>query len=218
MLFWDKSEAQSFLKFTLSRYPKESLDHWVYVVYQLALNTGMRAGEIWGLKPSDLSEDGLKILVERQFNRVSLEFGPTKGRKARVVPCNPELLENLRWIIQQKRIKNDETIFMNENRNPICHDNFAKREFLRDTRDWSKITQGKSIRFHDLRHTATTLMIAAGIDIKTVKEICGHSDIKATMGYVHIVGGSIEQVALKFNIGSGDKPDLILVKKEVNSL
>jgi hypothetical protein len=38
------------------------------------------------------------------------------------------------------------------------------------------------------------------------------------MGYVHMVAGSIEQVALNFNIGSGHKPDLILVKKEVNSL
>lgn len=59
---------------------------------------------------------------------------------------------------------------------------------------------GRPIRFHDLRHTATTLLIASGVDLKTVKEICGHADISTTMNYVHMVSGAIEKVALNFSI------------------
>lgn len=63
-------------------------------------------------------------------------------------------------------------------------------------RDWG----GKRIRFHDMRHTAATLMISSGVDLKTVKEICGHSDIQTTMNYAHLVSGSIEHVARSFLI------------------
>ncbi|MGB2763949.1 MAG: site-specific integrase, partial [Candidatus Aminicenantaceae bacterium] len=43
----------------------------------------------------------------------------------------------------------------------------------------------KDMRFHDLRHTAATLMIIGGIDLVTVKEILGHSSIEQTMRYAH---------------------------------
>ncbi|MFN3698343.1 MAG: tyrosine-type recombinase/integrase [Pseudobdellovibrio sp.] len=200
MLYWDKSEAISFLKRMDLDYPINSPDRWIYIVYCLALNTALRAGEIWGLQPTDLAEDGLKIFVRRQFNRVSKSYGPTKGNKIRVVPCNSELLSELKKHIQQNQIKLTEPLFMNANRKPICHDNFAKRNFMVDVERWSKDTNLKAIRFHDLRHTATTLMISAGVDIKTVKEICGHSDIQTTMNYVHMVAGSVENVAKTFSI------------------
>ena len=67
------------------------------------------------------------------------------------------------------------------------------------------------IRFHDLRHTATTLMISRGIDIKTVKEVCGHADISTTMNYVHMVAGSVERLSEIFVIlGRKDVRESIL--------
>lgn len=116
----------------------------------------------------DISQDGKSLWIRRQFNRITLDFGPTKGRKARYVPCPKIVLDELRRWIGKKNIKLDETIFQNEHRRPICHDNFSDRQFGKDIKNWG----GKRIRFHDLRHTATTLMIANGVDIKTVKEIC----------------------------------------------
>lgn len=59
----------------------------------------------------------------------------------------------------------------------------------------------KKVRFHDLRHTGTTLMIAGGLDIKTVQEICGHKDISTTMNYVHLLGDSVRQAARTFLVG-----------------
>lgn len=196
MDFWSLTEAQDFLAHVGSKYPAGSKDRWVYLVYLIALNTGLRAGEIWGLRPSDVSEGQTAILVKRQFNRVSLTFTPPKSRKPRAVPANQELLRELKHLIQSDKIGFDDTIFQNDQGRPICHENFIARRFKQDLRTW----KGREIRFHDLRHTATTLMIASNVDLKTVKEICGHSDIATTMNYVHLVSGAIEKVALNFSI------------------
>lgn len=196
MEFWNRNDASSFLAFANERYPKLSDERWVYIVYLLALNAGLRAGEIWGLKPSDINESQRSLVIKRQFNRVSLDFSPTKSKKHRIVPCNMELMSELCNWINHKQINHNETIFQNENKKPVCHDNFGDRKFFKDLKLWG----GKKIRFHDLKHTATTLLIAAGIDLKTVKEICGHSDIGTTMNYVHMVSGAIEKVAMNFSI------------------
>jgi len=196
MSFLDQDEAASFLAHVNEKYPSGSKDRWVYVVYLVALNTALRAGEIWGLRPGDINEPTRTITIKRQFNRVSLDFGPTKSKKHRVVPCNLTLLSELKALIAKNKISLQETIFQNENGRPVCHDNFADRRFAKDLKSWG----GRQIRFHDLRHTATTLLIASGVDIKTVKEICGHADITTTMNYVHLVSNAIEKVALNFEI------------------
>jgi len=203
MSFWDKSEAVSFLSFLNERYPKGSEQRWIYVAYSLALNTATRAGEIWGLKVMDLVEDKTSLWIRRQFNRVTLDFTPTKGKKSRYVPMHADLREEFEMLIKSKKLKADDTIFQNEKGRPVCHDNFTDRQFEKDLKAWG----GRRIRFHDLRHTATTLMIATGIDIKTVKEICGHADIATTMNYVHMLSGSIGRVAQTFSIKPIEKND-----------
>jgi integrase len=196
MSFWSEAEASSFLTEMDRRYPEGSSSRWIYVVYLLALNTGLRAGEIWGFQPCDIPHDGKSLWIRRQFNRVSLTFTETKGKKARHVPCLPDLLHELKALIARERIKHNETIFRNAEGLPVCHDNFSDRVFAKDLKAWG----GRTVRFHDLRHTATTLMISKGIDLKTVKEICGHADIATTMNYVHLVAGSVERVTEVFSI------------------
>lgn len=196
MLFWNRDEAESFLSFASKQYPPGHPKRWVYAAYLLALNTGIRAGELWGLKVMDVSADARTLMIRRQFNRVSLEFTWTKGKKQRLVPCNPALHRELKAIIEQKRLSESDTIFSNELGKPICHDNFSDRQFMVDVKAWG----GRKIRFHDLRHTATTQMIQNGVDIRTVQEICGHADIKTTMNYVHMVSGNVERVALSFSL------------------
>lgn len=196
MQFWNQEEAISFLSKMNELYPTGSKQRWVYVSYLMALNTSMRAGEIWGLQVHDISVEGNSLWIRRQFNRVTLDFGPTKGKKARHVPCSEDLHAELLQLIKNQKLKPDDTIFRNEKGLPVCHDNFADRQFAKDLKAWG----GKKIRFHDLRHTATTLMIANGVDIKTVKEICGHADITTTMNYVHLLSGSIANVAKVFSL------------------
>ena len=193
MSFWEARDAAKFLSFTDKKYPKFSPDRWVHVVYLIALNTALRAGEIWGLIATDLNESGELFEIERQFDRVAKEFRPPKSKKARLVPCNSELFME----IQNLQVINAKTLFSKNDR-PICHETFVRSYFLKDV-----FTSGvKKIRFHDLRHTAATLMIASGIDINTVKEICGHRSISTTMIYIHLLSDSVRRVGQTFSVSS----------------
>jgi hypothetical protein len=55
------------------------------------------------------------------------------------------------------------------------------------------------------------MMIAGGIDLKTVKEICGHADIATTMTYVHLISGAVERVAQVFSVTRNvQQPQLLI--------
>ena len=197
--FWEKSEAISFLNSMSEKHPIASSRRWIYVVYLLALNTGLRAGEIWGLQVRDIVEDGESLHIRRQYDRLQKKFTLLKGKRrsqgpglSRHVPCQPKLLAELKLLVAGK--SEEETIFA-LNGLPIHHDSFQDW-FRADLKSWG----GKVIRFHDLRHTAATQLIAAGVDIKTVQVILGHEDIKTTMNYVHLVGDKVKEVARTFSL------------------
>ncbi len=223
--FWSEAEATSFLFWASSKYSNlSSLDRLKsrknYIVYLLALNTGLRAGEIWGLKPQDFcfNDDGSTLFVRRQFDRVKKDFAALKGElvsdrdKSRHVPCSKELRRELESFVKKNSIRSDEPVFQSVFGRPVDHDSFSDR-FDRDIRNWG----GKRIRFHDLRHSAATLMLSQGIDVKTVKEILGHEDISTTMRYVHLIGGKIKQVSGTFSIKPLAKLQLV-PKSSQNSL
>lgn len=196
--FWSKSDALHFLRFANQKYCIGSKRRWIYTVYLLALNTGLRAGEIWGLQKRDIQAHSL--FIRRQFNSVTQDFSIIKGKRntksgilSRHAPCNEDLKSELLPLIMGK-LEND-VIFTSLALTPIDHNNF-RRIFLRDIKE-SGLPE---IRFHDLRHTAATLMISEGIDIKTVQSILGHEDIKTTMNYVHLIGDNIKKVAMSFRI------------------
>lgn len=174
----------------------------------MAVNTALRAGEIWGLKVEDITQGEELLHIQRQFDLVVRDFRPTKGKKSRYVPCNSVLKAELQQLIRQDRIGKDQTFFRTATGTPIDHDNFVDRYFEKDVAEASV----KKIRFHDLRHTGTTLMIAGGLDIKTVQEICGHKDISTTMNYVHLLGDSVKQAARTFSVVPiAQKPTLQIV-------
>ena len=122
MLFWEREEAESFLDFASKRYSPGSEYRWVYVSYLLALNTGLRAGEIWGLQPRDLVDGGQMLFVRRQYDRVTKAFGPPKGKNSRTVPCNETLRRELESWIKAKNVKAEQTIFHGSEGKPINHD------------------------------------------------------------------------------------------------
>lgn len=189
MLFWSREDASSFLKFAEAKYKKHSKDRWKYVVYLIALNTGARGGEIWGLQKRDLLFESGFIHIRRQVNKVTLELKETKGKVDRKVPMNDILKRHLGYHVGDPDMTSTKLVFTNKVGKPISHDNFYRRIFLKDLREWG----GPNIRFHDMRHTAITLMVASGQDIKVVQYVAGHKDIKTTMNYVHVLGQSLEQ-------------------------
>lgn len=133
----------------------------------LALNTGMRRGELLGL----LWED-----VDLQGQRLKVTVGNAKSRKARHIPLNREAQEVLR------------TAWKEGASGPV----FPARSGGRMnsiSSSWEALVEAagiKGFRFHDLRHTFASRLVMAGVDLNTVRELLGHSDIRMTLRYAHL--------------------------------
>jgi len=130
----------------------------------VALNTGMRRGEVLGLRWSDID-----------FVNYNMHVKNTKSGKDRIVPMNSLVAATLK-----KQDMSSEFVFPHPQR---------KNKALKDVSYSLKTACDKcgieKLRFHDLRHTAATFMVQAGVDLVTIKEILGHSTIQMTMIYCH---------------------------------
>ena len=127
----------------------------------IALNTGMRRGEITQLTWSDID------LVKKIL---TVRAGYAKSGKTRHIPLNSEVLAVLK---QWKQQQPDGVLF----------------NLKSVTKSWNQLTHRATIsdfRFHDLRHTFASKLVMAGIDLNTVRELLGHGDIKMTLRYAHL--------------------------------
>ncbi|MDA2918528.1 site-specific integrase [Desulfobacterota bacterium AH_259_B03_O07] len=135
----------------------------------IALNTGMRRGEILNLQWS---------WIDLGNNIITLPQTHTKSRKARKIPINSKL----RKIILELKLKTggSEFVFPSD-QSRTGHLEWVKRSFITAC----KKAGINGLRFHDLRHTAATRMVESGANIVAIKEILGHTDLKTTMRYAH---------------------------------
>lgn len=193
---WDREEASHFLR-AAEGYP----DHALYVV---ALATGMRQGELVALKWDDIDLTRGAIRVQR-----SLQHQKGKG----LVACEPKTRQSRRVVrigttvvnrLRQHRKEQTATRLAS----PIwCEDGyiFATATGLplyssgvRDRFRAAMCSAGvPAIRFHDLRHTAATLLLSAGTHPKVVSEMLGHSSIAITLDrYSHFVPALHEDAAM----------------------
>ena len=132
----------------------------------LALNTGMRRGEILNLRWRQVDLEGRFITVEN-----------TKGGQSRMIPINYTLFQEFAGIKAQGG--SSEFVFPNpKTGKPFTE---VKNSFKKACR-----TVGiHDLRFHDLRHSFATRLIEAGVDIVTVKELLGHFSVTVTQRYTH---------------------------------
>ncbi len=129
----------------------------------MALNTGMRKGEILNLRWNDID-----------FIEHYIYLKKTKSNVMRKVPMNSVINDML-----NKIERDGDYVFANPETGLPYTDIF--HQFKAACED-AKIND---LRFHDLRHTAASLMVMGGVDLVTVKEILGHSTIEMTMRYAH---------------------------------
>jgi integrase len=207
-LVWDQNQVGLFLQFAAKKYSAQN--HWVQCAYLLSLNTGLRSGELWGLRWTDiLWKDGL-IKVEQTCDRLTraVRIG-TKGNRVRYVPLTQPALKSLLNLLELRGTENQSKLVFNVNGRPINHDNFRRDFWLKDINEATRKFGMREIRFHDLRHTAATLMLKEGLSAAEVQQILGHSSITTTMRYVHLLGSQSAQRASQiFGVGASGKFEL----------
>ncbi len=172
--WWDKREhVKAFLAAaSKTRY---------YAVYLLAIETGMRYGEIVGLSKDDIDFGAGTIHVHRQWLERQGCYGPTKGNEERWVPFDPESeLAKILWkTVKDSRHK--EAVFTTATGNRPGKSGLAEKYF--------KAVQRKAgvpvICFHALRHTYASWFMRTFDNVWELKALLGHTDIKTTMRYVH---------------------------------
>ena len=129
----------------------------------IALNTGMRRGEILSLKWGNVN-----------LSKRSIHIEDSKSGRSRNIPMNGHVIEALSVIPQ-----NSGYVFFNPMTKRPIQD--VKKAF----KTACKNAEIKDLRFHDLRHTSATKMIESGTDLVTVSKILGHSTIQMTMRYIN---------------------------------
>jgi integrase len=134
----------------------------------LSLNTGMRRGEIFSLKWVDVNFDSKYLTVQ----------GATaKSNKTRHIPLNEEAMAILKaW---QSQNTQSELVFPSKNGEKFVHIKTSWAGVL----DAANIT---NFRWHDIRHTFASNLVMAGVDLNTVRELLGHSNIDMTLRYAHL--------------------------------
>jgi integrase len=147
-------------------------------IFLTAAFTGLRRGELVGLRWRDVDFPASVIRVRRAYSYGALTV--PKSGKARAVPLAPEVAQALARLSTRPLWTGEEDLVF-----PGETGDFLDGSALRRRYTVAQQLAGiKALRFHDLRHTFGTRMIAVA-DIVRVKEWMGHADIETTMRYLH---------------------------------
>lgn len=153
-------------------------------ILTLFLNCGLRISELIGLNRSDIQDDALRVLG--------------KGDKVRIVYLNQACKNALAAYLQVRPVvggKDQDALFVSRNRQRISRatvHSLVKKHLADAGLDSQRYSS------HKLRHTAATLMLQNGVDVKAVQEVLGHEHLNTTEIYTHIDNESL-RIAAKAN-------------------
>ncbi|MCY9591447.1 site-specific integrase [Paenibacillus chitinolyticus] len=182
--FWTVDEVKDFL---------DGLEHRHRIIFVLAIYTGMRRGEILGLRWRDIDLENGQIRISQILAfKGEIKDGAKTVSGNRSISIPPIVVSELRkhrstiikekWDAQEK-YKDHDLVVCRKNGLPVSWSNFHKF--------WLRIlskSNVRPIRFHDLRHTCASLLLSGGIHPKIVQELLGHSSIKITLDtYSHMM-------------------------------
>lgn len=151
----------------------DAADNHLKPIVITALNTGMRKGEILGLRWDKH--------VDLKHNRILLD--KTKNGERREIPIN----DTLKGVLQSitRRLDIPYVFYDNATGKPYGD---VKKAFATALRR-AGITD---FHFHDLRHTFASHLVMAGVDITTVSKLLGHKSLKMTLRYSHLSQGHLD--------------------------
>ena len=188
----EHQEMKNLTTVQLASFFREARDSGVFELYYLELATGLRRGELLGLKWEDIDLERGDLRVRRQVSRINGEVveAPLKTKNAyRTLPLAEDTVSVLRE--QRKKVGNSHWVFPSPNGGPISPDSV-----LHMLHRVLKRAGLPKVRFHDLRHTFATLALQNGVDVKTVSGMLGHFSAGFTLDtYAHITSAAQRQAA-----------------------
>lgn len=182
--------------------------HRLEALFKIAFTTGMRKGEILGLKWTDIDWDEKTIRIQRQLQRIPglglTLVHPKTSSSIRTIPIGNDTILALRRHFERQY---DEQQFAGEkwqdnglvfpSRLGTPYDQGALDKEFKKLLAQANL---RNIRFHDIRHTTTSLLLKQGVPIKVIQAMLGHEDISTTLRvYSHVYPGMLEEAANKMN-------------------
>jgi integrase len=165
-------------------------EHRVMVL--LAAETGLRWGELVALRPHHLNTRTATLTVQDVYVEVSKKNSPTgnrmilrhypKDNEPRTLRITPQLAAALQARIKTLSIGADQLLFANQAGQPISRSTFRARIWLPAVKATGLDFH---LRWHDLRHTNASWLLAGGADLKTVMDRLGHTQLSTTQQYLH---------------------------------
>ena len=179
----------------LQKFFEEAKKSGVFELYFTELATGLRRGELLGLKWTDIDFNANSIYIQRQITRTDGEVkeSPLKTKNAyRQIIVPPEVTE----ILKQKKDRENgfsEYVFSSPTGGPISPDSVLKM-----LHRVLKRAGLEKVRFHALRHTFATMALQNGVDMKTLSGLLGHYSAGFTLDtYGHITPAMKQDAAEK---------------------
>ena len=173
-----------------------------YCILTLFLNCGLRISELVGLNVTDVRGDQLRVLG--------------KGNKERMLYLNEACQQALQdWITERSMLTlvDQKALFVTlQNRRRISRaavHKLVKKHLLAAGLDSSQYSA------HKLRHTAATLMLQNGVDVRTLQEVLGHDNLNTTQIYTHVDSDDLRTAARANPLGRVSRTKTKNQKKEV---
>ena len=154
-------------------WPSDGYTDHVMPMVLVAMNTGMRRGELFGLDWGSVNLPGKHLTVEA---------GNAKSGRTRHLPLNSEALDVLKHWKKQHSGKG------------LVFPSASGERFDNINKAWAGVVEMAKLadlNFHDLRHDFASKLVMAGVDLNTVRELLGHADIKMTRRYAHLAPGKL---------------------------
>lgn len=203
-----RKEIRVLTREDVGRFLDAARGHRLFAAFHLLVGTGVRRGEVLGLRWQDVDLDAGAVTVERSLvaSRSGLIFQEPKTKSGRRrIPLPRDVVKSLkarrvRWKEERLKLGPDwphtDLVFPSEAGTPIHPRNFLRAFKL----VLQKAGLPGTVTIHALRHTYATLLLEAGEHPKVVQEILGHSSITVTLDtYSKVMPGLKERAAEKMD-------------------
>jgi len=153
------------------------------MMLSMIYSCGLRCGELLALQP---------VHIDSKRNIVLLKN--SKGKKDRIAPLSPKILEMLR---EYYRLYKPTTYLFEGQTEGTPYSDKSLQQVLKQALDKAKIT--KPVTLHWLRHSYATHLLESGTDLRYIQELLGHNSSKTTEIYTHVSTKSIQQIKSPFD-------------------